>query len=724
MRLMARSVLVAWLLPLFFALTASFGTPQAQAQAQGVAQTVVVLDFATGPGLDPLLGRKAADGLAVELQRSGEYQVVPRQQVEAAVAQQAGLQPPFNDTAQIKLAQTVNANSVFSGRVERVELTPGRLARVTLEARQLDVLTGDFVNGTVVTESTEQKLGDVESGILVDEAINKAVFSAVRSMRQTSLPRGNVLNTTVDSVVLNIGAQAGVVPGQRYTVLRDIFDPARNVTERRKIGEVTIQRVNSDQSDARISAGGTVGVRTGDRVRQIFEPSRYPRSTTGSGNSLTPVTAPPPGRQSAGGGLSGLARKSSRGALGLLALGALVALVGFGGGSGNSPPRAVDITEANPTQTFPQPRFTFTAGFNGISIQQTLDRESVVAYVIYRGTAPNFTPDAGSIQAVVDARFDASEKQIVFTDAGIIGTAPRRQVTITSAGAQVDLNISDADLVAGDQIIQTQQQLTIQFTQRPLIIGQTYFYRVGRITGQRSSTVTTTTGGTANTTVMLLPVRSPVSSATGGYTPLFLPRVVPNPDGYDTDNFSLRINTDLSQFTNFILDGQGNVIGFNNFGGIFGYGVPPRANVGSGVTQFRFEVSTTPSFTRSATFVSPDINNPGTIDNTFGGDILLDLGNQSNIRIPSSSQNPYQPGVTPLFVRVLSRNTNDANPTFRISPTFTIQNARGQDRVASNSRFIGNASGGAGSGVSIFRPSGTARTAPGGGRSTRVLPPQ
>lgn len=713
MRFLARGVLAAWLLPLFFALMASFATPVAQAQA--VAQTVVVLDFATAEGLNSLLGRKAADGLAVELQRSGDYIVVPRQTVEEAVDQQAGLQPPFNDTAQIKLAQTVNANSVFSGRVSRVETTAGRSARVTIEVRQLDVLTGDFVNGTVITETTEQKLGEVATEVLVDEAINKAVFQAVRSMRQTSLPRGTVLNTARDFVELNVGAQQGAVVGQRYTVLRDLFDAPRNVTERRKIGEVTIVRVERDQSSARVTGGGTIGVQTGDRVRQIFEPGKYTATTSRNGQSVTPVNAPPPGGNS--GGLGSLGRQVSRGALGLLAIGALVAFAGFGGGSGNSPPRAVDITEANPRQTFPQPRFQFTAGFTGLSLQQTLDRESVVAYIIYRGTAPNFTPDAGSIQAVVDARFDASDKTIVFTDAGVLGTSPRRKVVITSAGSQVNLNISDAGVAGGDQIIQTQQQLTVEFTQRPLRIGQTYFYRVGRVTGQRSRNVAD------NTIVNLLPVRSPISSATGAYTPLFLPMVVPNPDGFDTDNFSLRINTDLTQFGQNIFDDLGNIIDFNNFGGTFGYALPPRANVGSGVTQFRFEVSTTPSFARSATFVSPDINNPGT--DVRGGDVVLDLGNASNIRIPSTPENPYKPGITPLFVRVFSRNTNDANPTFRVSPTFTIQSARGLDRTASgSSRFVDNGIVAPGSGLGgVFRPGSGALSA-GGSRRSKIRTPR
>lgn len=733
-RLLARTVLATWLLPLFFAIVASFAAPT-PALAQGApAQTVVVLDFAVADGLDPLYGRKAADGLAVELQRSGEYDVVPRQRVEEAVAQQAGLQPPFNNTAQIQLASAVNASSVFSGKVTRVDVTPGRAARVTVEARQLDVLTGDYINGTVVSEPAEQKLGSVATEVLIDEAINKAVFAAVRSMRQTILPFGTVLNTGVDTVEISIGANRGVSQGQRYTVLRDVYEPARNVTERRKIGEIKVIRVGSDQSTATLFRGGQQGVMTGDRVRQIFEPGAYP--VTASGNSSTPVNSTPNRR--GGRGKGSFLGKTTGGIIGLGALALLVGLAGFGGNDGgSSPPNAITVTESAPTQIFPKPRVTFNAGFNGINFAQTLDRESVVAYLIYRGTAPDFTPDVANLQFVIDARFDPSSKNIQFVDNGVTGTSPSRLITFTSTtttqtggitttgNSTVNVTVSDADVLAANTINLTQNSLAIQFTQRPLVIGQPYYYRVGRITATRTRTnVAGATNGNNNnggsTSVTIQPLRSPVSNSIGSYTPLFLPQVVPDPNGYNTDNFSLRINTDFTQFSSGRLTfdpvtgavigngtgngtgvgtGVGTGIGTGFFGATFGYALPPNYYVGSGVNQFRFLVSTTPSFTPSATFVSPDINNPGFAG--LGNEIVLSLGNASNIRIPSTPNNPYVPGVTPLFVRVLSRNTNDLNPTFRVSPTFTIQSAAGLDRTAARSSRFLNTTPVSGQGVSL-----------------------
>src|SRR5688572_28321948 len=80
--LVARGVLAAWMMPLMLGMLASLAMvagpaaaqTQQQIEAQGITtERAIVLDFSVAPGIDPVLGRKAADALAVELQRSGEF---------------------------------------------------------------------------------------------------------------------------------------------------------------------------------------------------------------------------------------------------------------------------------------------------------------------------------------------------------------------------------------------------------------------------------------------------------------------------------------------------------------------------------------------------------------------------------------------------------------------------------------------------------------------------
>lgn len=721
MRFMARAVLTSWFLPMLLALATVFSSAPAQAQAP--IQTVVVLDFAVAAGLDPLLGRKAADALAVELQRSGDFEVVTRQRVEQAVGQQAGLQPPFNDTAQVRLAQAVGARSVFSGRVADVSVTSGRSAQVRLEVKQLDAATGDYINGTGVTETTEQKLTSVANEILVDEAINKASFSAVRSVKQTTLPEGQVLNTTTDDVELSIGARNGVSSGQRYSVLRDVFNRAKQITERVKIGELTISRVESDQSVGRLSAGGLAGIRTGDRIRKIFVVASYPTtSASANGGSVTPVTAPVVRSDGSNNrGVQGLIRKGGRGFAGLLALAALVTLAGAGGGSGggNASPRVDDPILLDRNAIYPEATIRFRSGFTGFGAG--LQTESVVGFLIFRGTTPGFAADVNTLQAFVNGNNATGPDQQFSVSDPILNTqfiTNTREVIITSRPATTnsgDAGVDITDTPDGtndtftNSINQNRTQIALNFTQRPSVIGQTYYYRIGRITARRTQTTTAPTGGGApTTTVEFLPFQSRVSKSTGGFTPLVRPIITQT--SANTDDFSVRINFDPTPY-------------LDTFNGAFfnsGFDLPSNANVGSGVNRFNVEVSTSTSFTDDTTFRSPDINNPGTTPpNTANGDIILDRNSGlGNIRIPGN----YVPGQTPLFVRVLSRNTNDANDNTRISPTFSIGSATGsQNRT---SRFIAARKGGRTDGISLRRGGGFSAAASGGYVTPRVLPPR
>lgn len=719
MRVMARAALCGWFLPLLMALMTAFSS--APAQAQTPPQTVVVLDFAVAPGLDPLLGRKAADGLAVELQRSGDFEVVTRQRVDEAVGQQAGLQPPFNDTAQVRLAQAVGARSVFSGRVAGVNITPGRSARVRLEVKQLDAATGDYINGTGVTETTEQKLQDVANEILVDEAINKSVFSAVRSVKQTTLPEGQVLNTTRDDVELSIGARNGVAPGQRYTILRDVFNRAKQITERVKIGELTIARTESDQSVGILSAGGAAGVRTGDHIRKIFVTTNYPiTSASASGGSVTPVTAPPISLSGErGGGVKGLVKKGGKGFVGLLALAALVGLTGAGGGGSgsSSSPRVGQPRLLNPNAIYPEASITFRSGFTGIA--SNLQGESVVGYLIYRGTTPGFAADLNSLQGFVDGRNATSANQeVTFSDplqnsTFLINT---REVNITSAVATaggggsvtiVDtINGTNGTTTGANVINQTQNAIQLRFTPQPTVIGQTYYFRVGRITAER----TRTTGANNATTVQLLPVRSLVSKPTGGFTALVRPMVVRDQTQYNLDDFTVTVNFDPAPYTDLVVV---NGSFFNS-----GFNLPSNVNVASGANQFRVQVSTSTSFSEETTFTSPDLIPP--LTGTFGNIVFnRDNGLGPSIRIPGN----FVPGETPLFLRVMSRNTDDAVPVFRISPVVAIGPAVGGQAQNLTSRFISSQKGGRVGGLSIRKRGGL--TSSGGVYApTRVLRPQ
>lgn len=277
----------------------SFAAPsQAQDAGDDAVATVpthvaIVLDFEVGPGLDPILGRKAADAVAVEMEDAGEFQVVTRQTVEQRIALRNGLMPPYVPTTQRRLGAELGARSVITGSIRTVYIGPfqqvqsnGKIitdprvreARVQMQIRQLEVRSGDYINGTQVTETTTDELNEVDDDVLVNESIDKAAYSSVRAIRLIKFPEATVMNTTPKGLELNLGFRNGIRPGQRFSILRDSAIKTRGLNEatvtveRVKVAEMVIDSVDNDQSIGHVVSGGSVGVRTNDKARRIFAP--------------------------------------------------------------------------------------------------------------------------------------------------------------------------------------------------------------------------------------------------------------------------------------------------------------------------------------------------------------------------------------------------------------------------------------------------------------------
>lgn len=264
------------------------------AEAQLDVQTAVVLDFDVYGGLDPNLGRKAADALAVELQTSTanepvprqRVEVVPRQRVQQVINDTTALTPPYTDIIQLRLARATGATSVFSGRVLSARVADHQAARVTIEVMQYDPAMSDFSNGAVVSQSAVDKTGRADNDLLLDEAINKAVYAAMIEIERKPYPIGTVQIVTRDTALINLGTRNGTSRGQEYAVLRDIYrgrdTTDRDVVERVKIGECVVTRLDVDQASVVLTQGGAAGVKIGDKVRRVYIPIAYaprPRDT-------------------------------------------------------------------------------------------------------------------------------------------------------------------------------------------------------------------------------------------------------------------------------------------------------------------------------------------------------------------------------------------------------------------------------------------------------------
>lgn len=647
LRAVAHVLLATWLCPLLLSLLAVFGAQPAQAQpVQGPLESTVVLDFSVPNGVDPVVGRKAADALAVELQRSGSYDVKTRQEVETATQSTPGLTPPYNTATQANLARAVQARSVFSGRVTSVQPQQGRSARVQIEVRQLEASTEDYINGTLISEISSVALTDRPTEVLVDEAINKAAVSAVRSLGQTQLPRGNVLNVTTNDVELNIGARNGVFPGQRFSVLRDVANRATGRIERVKVGEVTITRVEADQSTAVVSGGAQGGVTTNDRVRRIYDLNNIAVSA-GARNgdtSVTPVTARPE-RVSNGGPV----KKAGKGLLGILGLVVGVAVLGLGGGgSTNGSPKSVTAYRGIPSDPVDgyinnsnafsgDIRLTWTSGASGLDT----DARNIAGYFVYRtavdgssGINSGLSPNANTLQGFVagNTRAFGDNSPVTFG----------REITVTSNGQSANVTRNNGVTAkTALSIAALDASVTADFNQNVPFSGFSYIYAVQRVTLVNGTGTTGTpngNGGTATNKVLEL---SKLSSTSGRVTALAGPDIVGN--SFNFDNLQVGITA------NFNPGGTVPTPTPNPTPVTNPTATPAPISIYGNNIEFTAQLSVDRNFPRGDTNRQnfPVTTTPAVDVN---GNLLLTFG---PVTVPKSD------GTTPVFIRVGARNPND-----------------------------------------------------------------
>jgi hypothetical protein len=236
------------------------------ALAQRADRTVIVIDFSNRSSVgSPLLGRRAASAMTLQLRQSDNWDPVSQNQVDQKIAD-LRLRPPYDRVQLQTLARALDAGSVLTGVVlsARVTKNPAQ-ATVRMVVRLMDVASGELINGAVAT-GTAQHIGldSAEEDVLLDEALSRAAFDARQRMERYTIPEGTVLNTTVvggtrTDALLNIGTRQGVRLGMQFVVLRG----------RELVGYVSASNVDADKTVAAVTQNFR-GVKPEDTVRAIY----------------------------------------------------------------------------------------------------------------------------------------------------------------------------------------------------------------------------------------------------------------------------------------------------------------------------------------------------------------------------------------------------------------------------------------------------------------------
>jgi hypothetical protein len=244
------------------------GNPETAHAQQAIRQPqLAVLDFANDSSYGgPDVGRTAADALVVELSESGKYDVLDRSEVNQGL-NNLGLTPPLDTIDIQRLGKQLQADAIVTGEVLAVSRADsGKQVQAVVVVRMTDANNGELINGSLARGTSTPRDGTVaDDDMLVNEAIGKAMFAAVRQMTNYNLPNAAVLtNEGPDTVLLNKGSRDGLTVGLSMIVGRGD----------QTVGEIKVTDVEPDESVATVTDQG-IGIKPQDVAHGIFSLPEY-----------------------------------------------------------------------------------------------------------------------------------------------------------------------------------------------------------------------------------------------------------------------------------------------------------------------------------------------------------------------------------------------------------------------------------------------------------------
>lgn len=226
--------------------------------------SVAILDFGTYPGVrvSAIQSRNATDAVWLEMSRGGGYDITPRSTVVEELSK-LDITLPTNNVGLLRLGQSLGVKYIVTGDITDVRFSEApRRAKATLSIRMTDTASGEFINGAIQIGISQIPVAGAttDDEAMIGQAITAAAFSAVKTIRDYTLPEATVLtNRSNTDIRLNKGGRDGIYPGLEMIVLRGP----------NKVGRVRVTSVESTDSQAVILDAGK-GIRPEDKLTAVF----------------------------------------------------------------------------------------------------------------------------------------------------------------------------------------------------------------------------------------------------------------------------------------------------------------------------------------------------------------------------------------------------------------------------------------------------------------------
>jgi curli biogenesis system outer membrane secretion channel CsgG len=259
-----------------------------------------------GSGID--VGRGIGDLLAADLTKDGTFSVIGPEALERAKDEDGFSDTDRSDPATaVKLGKLLHADAIIIGAVTQFDAgnqnndaatgNSVQKSHIRIEARIIDVETGQvqgdaegagessgsstvYMGGWHGWASDNTNFASVEFQqtamgkavkAAVDQLSAKLIVNAFKALRASAKPEGIVAAVDGGQIILNIGAGAGVMPGdllEAFRVTKEIKDPATGEIIRQlttTVGVVKATDVDAKSAVCTIVSGS--GFQEGDRVR-------------------------------------------------------------------------------------------------------------------------------------------------------------------------------------------------------------------------------------------------------------------------------------------------------------------------------------------------------------------------------------------------------------------------------------------------------------------------
>jgi hypothetical protein len=231
---------------------------------------VIPVRDATGSA-DPLLADKATDALALALEDSKSYRVIPKEDLTREL-KTMDLTPPLDENQQSRVGKDLQADLVFTATLTSCSVSDSGAVRTGVDLRSYNVKIGAVLNGAAVEVTTKTIPGWNKDPLPeINEALRQVAEQAVGTLESHQVRHGNIdLVDDQGIITTNLGINDGITLGTRCQVDRGRWDASRQEEVLDPIGVVEMIGVQVRLSQAKVMSGMMPSI--GDRVYVLYTP--------------------------------------------------------------------------------------------------------------------------------------------------------------------------------------------------------------------------------------------------------------------------------------------------------------------------------------------------------------------------------------------------------------------------------------------------------------------